>query len=62
MSQLLEINNIDVTNFARRENFANPQGRYNTMQFKGNDAHALVSRLKYVSDVFNFHTHYDISE
>ena len=32
------------------------------MQFKGNDAHALVARIKYVSDVSNFDTHYNISE
>ena len=32
------------------------------MQFKGNDSHGFVSRIKYVYDVSNFDTHSDISE
>ena len=62
MIQLLERNNIDVPDFARREKSVDPQGHCNTVQFKGNDAHALVSRIKYVSDVSDFDTHSDILE
>ena len=62
MIKLLEINNIDVPYFARREKYVGPQGHCNTMQFEGNDAHELVSKIKYVSDVSNFDTHSDISE
>ena len=32
------------------------------MQFKGNDSHDLVAKIKYASDVSNFYTHYYISE
>ena len=32
------------------------------MRFKGNDDHALVARIKYVSFVSDFYTHSDISE
>ena len=62
MTQFLERNNIDVPYFARREKSVDPQGHCNTVQFKGNDAHALVSRIKYVYDVSDFHTHFDTSE
>ena len=62
MIQLLERNNIDVPYFARRENFVDPQGHCNTMQFKGNDDHDLVSRIKCVSWVSDFDTNSDISE
>ena len=62
MSQFLKRNNIDVLDFARRENYVDPQGHCNTMQFKGNDTHDLVARIKYVSYVSNFDTHSDISE
>ena len=61
MSHLLKINNIDVPFFARREKSVDPQGHCNTMQFKGNDAHDLVARIKYVSDFSYFYTHSDIS-
>ena len=62
MSELLKRNNIDVPDFARRGNFVDPQGNCNTMQFKGTDAHDLVARIKYVSDVSDFDTHSNISE
>ena len=62
MSYLLERNNIDVPYFARREKYVDPQGHCNTMQFEGNDAHELVSRIKCVSDISDFDTHSDISE
>ena len=62
MTQLLERNNIDVPDFARREKSVDPQGNCNTVQFKGNDAHASVARIKYVSDVSDFYTHSDILE
>ena len=48
MSQLVERNNIDVPDFARREKYVDPQGHCNNVQFKGNDAHALVDKIKYV--------------
>ena len=59
MSQLLERNTIDVHDFAR---FVDPHGHCNTMQFKGNDSHALVAIIKYVYDVSHFDTHSDISK
>ena len=62
MTQFLERNNIDVPDFAKREKSIHPQGHCNTMQFKGNDAHALVAKIKYVSDTSDFYTHSDISE
>ena len=61
MTQLLKRNNIDVLDFARREKIVDPQGHCNTVQFEGNDTHALVDRINYVSDVSQFYTHSDIS-
>ena len=64
MNQFLERKNIDVPYFARkegRENSADPQEHYHTVQFKGNDCHALVSRIKYFPDVSDFYTHSDKS-
>ena len=58
MTQLIERNNIDVPYFAR--NFVGPNGHCHTMQFKGNDCHYLVSRIKYFPYVYDFNTHYDI--
>ena len=48
MTELLERNNIDVPEFARREKYVDPQGHYNTVQFKGDDSHDLVVRIHYV--------------
>ena len=62
ITQLLKRNNIDVPDFARRENSVDPQGHCNIVQFKGNHAHDLVGRIKYVYNVYNFYTHSDISE
>ena len=60
MTQFLERNNIDVLDFARREKSVDPWGHCNTMKFKGNDAHTLVARIKYVYDVSDFDTHSDV--
>ena len=62
INQFLEINNIDVPYFARKEKSVDPHDHCNTVQFKGNDAHAMVSRKKYVSNVYDFYTNSDISE
>ena len=61
MSQLHERNNIDVPGFARREKYGDPERNSNTMQFEGNDAHYLVTKIKYVSNLSYFDTHFDIS-
>ena len=61
MTQLLERNNIDVLDFERREKYVDPHGHCNTVQFKGNDFHALVSIIKYFPDISYFYTHYDES-
>ena len=64
MTQFLERNNIDVTYFARkegREMFIDPQGNCHTMQFKGNDCHALVARIKYFPDIYDFYNYSDTS-
>ena len=62
MSQLVERNNIDVPDFAKRGKYVDPQGHCNTVQFKGNDDYDLVARIKYFYDVSDFYTHSDISE
>ena len=62
MSHFLERNNIDDLDFARREKYVDPQGHCNTMQFKGNDVHALVARIKYVSYMSDFFTHSDMTK
>ena len=62
MTQFLKRNNIDVPYFARMEKSVDPHGHCNTMQFEGNDSHALVDKINYVSDISDFDTHSDISE
>ena len=62
MTQLLERNNIDVPDFERREKSIDPQEHCHTMQFKGNDCHALVSIVKYFPSVSNFDIQSYISE
>ena len=64
MIEFLERKNIDVPYFARkegRENYVDPHEHCHTVQFKGNDCHALVSRIKYFPDISDFDTHSDIS-
>ena len=65
MTQLLERNNIDVLDLARkegRENYVDPQGHYHTMQFKGNDCHDLFAIKNYFIYIYDFDTPSDISE
>ena len=65
MTQLLERNNIDVSDFARKEgngNFVDPEGHYHTMLFKGNNCNYLVARINYFPDIYYFYTHSDISD
>ena len=62
MSHFLKRNNIDVPDFARRKKYVDPEGHCNTMQFEGNDANALVAKIKSIFDIPYFDTHSDISE
>ena len=62
VTQFLERNIIYVLDFVRREKYVDPQGHCNNVQFKGNDAHALVAKIKYVSYISYFYTHFDLSE
>ena len=65
MIQLVEINNIDVLYFARKKgtkNSVDPREHSHNAQFKGNDCHALISRVNYFPHISNFDTNSDISK